>query len=82
MNRLTYSLRRSLLMRLFSLISRRVNLSFDGSRSLSETKLGFLISTDCVVAEWRLAAASCKPSLMVTGALFLGYWRISLSIIV
>jgi hypothetical protein len=29
-----------------------------------------------------LAAASCKPSLMVTGALFLGYWRISLSIIV
>jgi hypothetical protein len=29
-----------------------------------------------------LATASCKPSLMVTGALFLGYWRISLSIIV
>lgn len=82
MNRLTYSLRRSLLMRLFSLISRRVNLSFDGSRSLSETKLGFLISTDSVVASWDLAAASCKPRLMVTGALFLGYWRVALSVMI
>lgn len=80
MNRLTYSLRRSILMTLLLKVSRRVHLSFDGSRSLSDTKLGLLISTGAVVAEWNLAAAHSRKSLLVSFALFLGFWRVTLSV--
>lgn len=80
MNRLTYSLRRSILMTLLSKMSRRINFSMDSSRSLSNTTLGALISTGSVIAEWDLAAAHSKRSLLVTFALFFGFWRISLSV--
>lgn len=82
MNRLTYSLRRSLLMTLLLKVSRRVHLSFDGSRSLSDTKLGVLISTGAVVAKWNLAANHSRKSLLVSFALFLGFWKVTLSVTV
>lgn len=80
MNRLSYSLRRSLLMTILSKVSRRVNFSVNSSRSLSDTKLGLLISTSPVVAQWDLATARGNQSLLVSFALFLGFWRVSLSV--
>lgn len=82
MNRLTYSLRRSLLMTFISKVSRRISLSFTGSRSLSDTRLGLLISTGSIIADWNLAAAQGKRSLLVTVSLFLGFWRISVDVII
>ena len=80
MNRLTYSLRRSLLMSILSKISRRVNLSSGISRELSETKIGALISTASVLTDWDLATGQNKPRLMVSATLFLGHIYVGLSV--
>ena len=80
MNRLTYSLRRSILMECLSKVTRRVHIHADRSRSLSDTKMGLVISTCPVIAPWDMAAGHCKVRRMVSGSLFLGYWRLGINV--
>lgn len=82
MNRLTYSLRRSLLMELLSKVSRRVHFRMDRSRSLSDTKLGLIISTCPVITPWDLAAGRGNVRMLAATSLFLGYWRLSMDVTV
>ena len=63
-------------------LTRRFNCSFDRSRNLSETKLGLMLATSSVIAEWNLAASIGKPSLLISFHILLGYWCISLSVVV
>lgn len=63
-------------------IIRRFDCSFDRSRDLSDTKLGIMLATSRVIAEWNLAAGIGKPSLLISLHILLGYWCISLSVVI
>lgn len=62
--------------------TRRFDFHLHQSRDLSDTRFGAIFQTTSVLADWDLAASVAKTSVMVSFSIMLGYWSVSISVIV
>ena len=78
--------RRTLLSRIIlsplNRFTRRFHLSFRQSRDITDSRLGFVLSTSTVMSDWSLATGTGKSSLMISAAILLGYWSVTLDVTV